>query len=127
MRQAGPRLIAGGLMLIRSGSTPHTDPPAILALDPGGYPRRWIGLEEAATCYVRGAVAWDLGEHAFVLRGGVNRASGHRSELTLRSIVALRGDTVVRAPRERVGRGSRNAFCPGPTCLRLLRGAVSTG
>jgi len=84
------------------GPLQHTDPPAILALDAGGYPRRWIGLEEAATCYVRGAVAWDLGEHAFVLRGGVNRASGRQSELTLRSIVALRGDTIVRAPRDRV-------------------------
>jgi len=84
------------------GPLQHADPPAILALDAGGYPRRWIGLEEAATCYVRGAVAWDLGDHAFVLRGGVNRATGRQSELTLRSIVALRGDTIVRAPRDRV-------------------------
>lgn len=88
-------------MQMRSGPMQYTDPPAILALDPGGYPRRWIGLEEAATCYVRGAVAWDLGDHAFVLRGGISRASGHRSELTLRSIVALRGETVVRASRDR--------------------------
>ena len=87
---------------MRSGPMQYTDPPAILALDAGGYPRRWIGLEEAATCYVRGAVAWDLGDHAFVLRGGISRASGRRSELTLRSIVALRGETVVRASRDRV-------------------------
>jgi 5-methylcytosine-specific restriction endonuclease McrA len=89
-------------MQTRSGPFQIADPPAILALDVGGYPRRWIGLEEAATCYVRGAVAWDLGEHAFVLRGGVNRSSGRRSELTLRSIVALRGDSTVRISRDRV-------------------------
>ena len=88
-------------MQTRSGPFQIADPPAILALDPGGFPRRWIGLEEAATCYVRGAVAWDLGEHAFVLRGGINRALGRQSELTLRSIVALRGDSVVRVPRDR--------------------------
>ena len=75
--------------------------PPILALDAGGFPRRWIGFEEAAHCYVRGAVAWDLGDNAFVLRGGINRASGKRSELILRSIVALRGDAAGRAPRYR--------------------------
>ncbi len=88
-------------MQMRSGPKQYTDPPAILALDAGGYPRRWIGLEEAATCYARGVVAWDLGDHAFILRGGINRASGFRSELTLRSIVALRGETAVRASRDR--------------------------
>ena len=89
-------------MLTRSGPFQSSELPVILALDPGGFPRRWVGLEEAATCYVRGVVAWDLGEHAFVLHGGVNRASGLRSELTLRSIIALRGDAAGRSPRERV-------------------------
>lgn len=80
---------------------PGADSPTILALDAGGFPRRWIGIEEAAHCYVRGAVAWDLGDNAFVLRGGINRASGQQSLLTLRSIVALRGDAAGRVPRAR--------------------------
>jgi hypothetical protein len=88
-------------MSIRLALQSAIDSPPILALDAGGFPRRWIGIEEAAHCYVRGAVAWDLGDHAFVLRGGVNRASGQRSMLTLRSIVALRGDALGRAPYPR--------------------------
>ncbi|MEY3664690.1 MAG: hypothetical protein RLZZ153_872 [Pseudomonadota bacterium] len=66
--------------------------PSILALDSAGLPRRWINLEDAAAYYCRGAVAWDLGDHAFTLHGGVNRASGEQSRLVLRSIVAVRGE-----------------------------------
>lgn len=66
--------------------------PSILALDAAGLPRRWIDLEAAAGYYCRGAVAWDLGEHAFTLHGGINRASGQQSRLVLRSIVAVRGE-----------------------------------
>lgn len=64
---------------------------SILVLDATGTPRRWIGLEDAAGYYSRAQVAWDLGENSFTLRGGINRASGIRSTLTLRSIVAVRG------------------------------------
>ena len=86
---------------MRPDPVAHPFPPVILALDAGGFPRRWLGLEETASCYVRGAVAWDLGEHAFTLRGGLNRATGRRSELTLRSIVALHGDSAGRFVRDR--------------------------
>ena len=66
--------------------------PCILALDASGAPRRWIGLEEAVGYYYKRLVAWDLGEHAFTLHGGISRATGERSTLTLRSIVAVRGE-----------------------------------
>jgi len=70
---------------------------SILALDAGGTPRRWIGLEEAVGYYYKQQVAWDLGEHAFTLHGGTCRATGERSSLTLRSIIAVRGDSSRRA------------------------------
>lgn len=71
---------------------------SILVLDAGGTPRRWIGVEEAAGYYCKRQVAWDLGAHSFTLRGGISRASGLRSSLTLRSIVAVRSDSGRRAP-----------------------------
>lgn len=66
---------------------------SILALDAHGTPRRWLDVEQAATCYSREQVVWDLGDFEFVLRGGVNRITGQRSSLTLRSIVAIRSDS----------------------------------
>ena len=71
---------------------------SILVLDAGGTPRRWIGLEDAAGYYCKRQVAWDLGENSFTLRGGINRVSGQRSSLTLRSIVAIRNNGARRAP-----------------------------
>jgi hypothetical protein len=70
---------------------------SILVLDSAGTPRRWIGEEDAVGYYYKSQVAWDLGEHAFTLRGGTCRATGERSSLTLRSIVAVRGDSSRRA------------------------------
>lgn len=81
--------------------------PSILALDSAGLPRRWINLEDAAAYYCRGVVAWDLGEHAFTLRGGVNKVSGQPSRLVLRSIVAVRGE-----------RGSYRSLAKAPILLR---------
>jgi 5-methylcytosine-specific restriction endonuclease McrA len=81
--------------------------PSILALDSSGLPRRWINLEDAAAYYCRGAVAWDLGEHAFTLRGGLNRVSGEQSRLVLRSIVAVRGE-----------RGRNRGVAQSPVLLR---------
>jgi HNH endonuclease len=65
---------------------------SILALDAGGSPRRWVGLEEAVSYYYKHQVAWDLGDHAFTLHGGISRMTGLRSELTVKSIIAVRGE-----------------------------------
>lgn len=67
---------------------------SVLVLDSGGLPRRWIDVETAVAYYYKHQVTWDLGENAFTLRGGVNRASGRRSTLTVRSIIAVHGDGV---------------------------------
>jgi len=71
---------------------------SILVLDASGTPRRWIELEDAAGYYCKQQVAWDLGDNTFTLRGGISRATGQRSTLTLRSIVAVRSDSGRRAP-----------------------------
>ncbi len=70
---------------------------SILVLDAGGTPRRWIGVEDAVGYYYKEQVAWDLGDNEFTLHGGICRATGERSSLTLRSIVAVRGDSSRRA------------------------------
>lgn len=80
---------------------------SILALDAGGHPRNWIGLEEAVSYYYKHQVAWDLGDNAFTLHGGISRMTGQRSELTVKSIIAVRGETGKRAVFSKVPAFSR--------------------
>jgi hypothetical protein len=80
---------------------------SILALDSGGSPRRWVGLEEAVGYYYKHQIAWDLGDNAFTLRGGISRMTGCRSELTVRSIIAVKGDAGKKAIFSRVPAFSR--------------------
>jgi HNH endonuclease len=80
---------------------------SILALDSGGSPRRWVGLEEAVGYYYKHQVAWDLGDNAFTLHGGTSRMTGLRSELTVRSIIAVKGDAGKKAIFSRVPAFSR--------------------
>ena len=42
----------------------------ILALDSAGAPNRWIDVEAAAHYYAKQLVAWTVGEHEWILRGG---------------------------------------------------------
>ena len=67
---------------------------AILRLDLAGQPRGWCSPEEAATSYVKGDVCWGLGDPAITLRGGIQRLSGRRSELTIQPIIAMRGRVI---------------------------------
>ena len=69
----------------------------ILALDSAGAPNRWIDVEAAAHYYAKQLVAWTVGEHEWILRGGVSRSTGQRSMLRLNSIIAVLGkDFMVR-------------------------------
>jgi hypothetical protein len=69
----------------------------ILALDSAGAPNRWIDVETAAHYYAKQLVAWSLGEHEWVLHGGVSQRTGLRSVLRLSSIIAVAGkDFMVR-------------------------------
>ncbi|MDH3635941.1 MAG: HNH endonuclease [Gammaproteobacteria bacterium] len=62
----------------------------ILRLNKAGMPIDWISREEAATLLVKDQVVWALGEHAFEIRGGINRL-GRQSVLSLPSILASDG------------------------------------
>jgi 5-methylcytosine-specific restriction endonuclease McrA len=66
---------------------------SVLALDAAGTPDRWLTVEEAVLYRTKDLIVWSLGEEMFTLRGGVNAASGNRSEMTVAPIVAIRGST----------------------------------
>ena len=63
----------------------------ILKLDVSGRPLRWISKEEGALLYCRGQVAWEAGDSAVRLHGGVSRLTGVRSFLDVNTIIATRG------------------------------------
>ncbi len=63
--------------------------PSILKLDIGGLPVGWIHWQTAATLYARDRVRWEAGDARFVVHGGINAATGRRSELCIGSIIAV--------------------------------------
>jgi hypothetical protein len=65
--------------------------PHILALDAAGAPHRWINTRGAALYYATNMVAWEIGQHEFVLRGGTQRVTGLRSIIRASSIIAIKG------------------------------------
>ncbi len=54
-------------------------------------PHRWVNWQHACFYYAKDLVAWDAGDHSFTFHGGMNRASGMRSEITANSIIAIKG------------------------------------
>ncbi|MDH5377320.1 MAG: HNH endonuclease [Gammaproteobacteria bacterium] len=67
------------------------NPPPILRLDVAGYPVAWIPWQEAVCLYVKGQVAWEVGQESIRISGGISRISGERSFITVNSIVAVQG------------------------------------
>jgi hypothetical protein len=65
--------------------------PNILALDAAGAPHRWINVRGAAHYYATNSVAWEIGAHEFVLRGGMQRSTGLQSLIRAKSIIAVKG------------------------------------
>jgi len=63
----------------------------VLSLDATGRILDWMSWQDATCLYVRGAVAWTLGQPCLRIRGGWNRASGCQSLIELHPIVAARG------------------------------------
>jgi hypothetical protein len=53
--------------------------------------------QDAVCLYVRGAVAWTLGEPCLTVHGGTSRASGQQSIIELHPIVAARRHARVQA------------------------------
>jgi len=62
----------------------------VLSLDSSGRILDWISWQEAVCLYVRGAVAWTLGEACLTIHGGQNRSTGLQTTLDLHPIVASR-------------------------------------
>ena len=65
--------------------------PLILTLDQHGVPHRWVSWQHACFYYAKNLVAWTIGEHSFVIHGGLNRVTGKRSEIAANSIIAIKG------------------------------------
>lgn len=61
----------------------------ILALSVAGVPHRWVDINRAAYYVAADKVAWELGEPIAILRGGLQRATGVRSEIILPPVIAL--------------------------------------
>jgi len=68
--------------------------PLILTLDMHGVPHRWVTWQHACFYYAKNLVAWAAGDHSFTFHGGTNRMTGERSEITIDSIIAIRGKTL---------------------------------
>jgi len=92
--------------LIRSGQLAHPfandsvfphalparlDSVRLLSLDAHGRALNWMSWQDASCLYVRGAVAWTLGEPCLTVHGGTSRLTGERSTLDLHPIIAARG------------------------------------
>jgi hypothetical protein len=66
--------------------------PHVLQLDIQGTPQAWISLEQAASHYATGSVAWEDGDLPLAtLRGGFNVARGVQSRIEVAPIIALSG------------------------------------
>ncbi|MCK9685397.1 HNH endonuclease [Scleromatobacter humisilvae] len=64
----------------------------VLQLDIQGTPQAWISIEQAASHYATGSVAWEEGEGPLrTLRGGWNAVVGRQSVMDIHPIIALSG------------------------------------
>jgi 5-methylcytosine-specific restriction endonuclease McrA len=92
------------LRLVRTGTSLGPDTPSfaprpaldrlnsvrLLSLDAHGRVLDWMSWQDATCLYVRGAVAWTLGDPCLQVHGGINRLSGEQSVIELHPIVAAR-------------------------------------
>ena len=62
----------------------------VLSLDANGRILDWMSWQDATCLYVRGAVAWTIGQPCMRIRGGWQRSSGTQSVVELHPIVAAR-------------------------------------
>ena len=72
-------------------SAGETSLPRVLSLDAHGRILDWMHWQDAVCLYVRGAVAWTLGDPCLEIHGGICRASGEQSIVQLHPIIAARG------------------------------------
>lgn len=65
--------------------------PLVLQLDVAGNPHTWITHEKAAYYYTKGLIAWSMQQQDFTLFGGTSRMTGEQSQLTMDTIIAIKG------------------------------------
>jgi 5-methylcytosine-specific restriction endonuclease McrA len=63
----------------------------VLSLDANGRILDWMSWQEAVCLYVRGAVAWTIGDPCLTVHGGTSRLTGRQSTVQLHPIVASTG------------------------------------
>ena len=78
-------------------SAAETAIPRMLSLDAHGRILDWMHWQDAVCLYVRGAVAWTMGEPCLTVHGGTNRHTGLQSTIVLHPIVAARSHAHPRA------------------------------
>ncbi|MBI2397340.1 MAG: HNH endonuclease [Xanthomonadales bacterium] len=78
-------------MLLQVAQKADLDSTRVLSLDSNGRILDWMSWQEATCLYVRGAVAWTIGDPCLTVHGGRSRATGAQSIVELHPIVASRG------------------------------------
>jgi hypothetical protein len=84
--------------------------PKILIIDSHGQPVRWALMQRAARYYAAGKVLTELGDNIFGMSGGVQEATGARSELVTSSILMIRGRHRIPLGRGHVGLTKHRLF-----------------
>ena len=78
-------------MLLSAAPRADLNSTRVLSLDSKGRILDWISWQDAPCLYVRGAVAWTIGDPCLIVHGGMSRLTGEQSTVALHPIVASRG------------------------------------
>mgnify|MGYP001764991707 FL=1 len=78
-------------MLLQVAQKADLNSTRVLSLDSNGRILDWMSWQDATCLYVRGAVAWTIGDPCLVVHGGRSRLTGEQSTVALHPIVASRG------------------------------------
>lgn len=63
----------------------------ILALTSDGRPHQWLSWQDAVTLKYKGLVAFEMGDDENTFHGGMSRMTGERSQIEIKSILAIKG------------------------------------
>ncbi len=78
-------------MLSQAAPKADLNSTRVLSLDSNGRILDWMSWQDATCLYVRGAVAWTIGDPCLIVHGGMSRMTGEQSTVALHPIVASRG------------------------------------
>lgn len=78
-------------MLSQAAPKADLNSTRVLSLDSSGRILDWMSWQDATCLYVRGAVAWTIGDPCLIVHGGMSRMTGEQSTVALHPIVASRG------------------------------------